>query len=217
MNSNSVFNEIFDDNLVVRKIKNKLPKLFQLAELESSRDGKIGMEIGSVRERILISLLMFKFGIDIVNSKIRITEPEVDVFVKEQALSIKTISTKTSKLSSGVKLIWTVDAQKAQEFKENYTPKCDLLLTQIVWNGTGKLCLFSTNSQNKVLNEIGKDRYIKLPKQGTNPLGAEITAEALNLLLQCEDTRIIEIKFIRGEIDYREVYTKWLEMWRDEY
>jgi hypothetical protein len=118
MSLKSVFNEIFEDNLVVRKIKNKLPKLFQLAELESSRDGKIGMEIGSTRERILIALLMFKYGIDIVNSTVRITEPEIDVFVKEQALSIKTISTKTSKLSSGVKLIWTV-AKKALEFKNN--------------------------------------------------------------------------------------------------
>jgi len=37
--------ELFSDNL----IQEKLPKLFQLAELESSRAGKIGMEVGSVR------------------------------------------------------------------------------------------------------------------------------------------------------------------------
>lgn len=40
----SVFNKLFDDNLIVRRVKNKLPHLFQLAELESSRNGKIGME-----------------------------------------------------------------------------------------------------------------------------------------------------------------------------
>jgi hypothetical protein len=217
MNSKSVFNEIFDDNLVVRKIKNRLPKLFQLAELESSRDGKVGMEIGSARERILIALLMFKYGIDIVNSKVKITETQVDVFVKEQALSIKTISTKTAKLSSGVKLIWTVDAKKALEFKNSYLPKCDMLLIQIVWGGIGKVYLFSKQSQNRVLYEIGRDRYIKLPKEGTNPRGAEITKEALNLLLHYDDTRIIEIPFVRSEIDYREIYTKWLELWRDEY
>ncbi|MCL2599149.1 MAG: ThaI family type II restriction endonuclease [Firmicutes bacterium] len=217
MHSNSVFNEIFDDNLVVRKIKNKLPKLFQLAELESSRDGRLGMEIGSARERILIALLMFKYGIDIVNAKVKITETEVDVFVKEQALSIKTISTKTSKLSRGVKLIWTVDAKKALEFKTSYTPKCDLLLAQIVWDGVGKLCLFSRRSQIEILNTIGRGRYIKLPKEGTNPRGAEITTEALNLLMQCEDTRIIEVSFARDEIDYREIYTKWLDLWRDEF
>jgi hypothetical protein len=53
MKPRSVYNEIFDDKLIVKRVKNKLPKLFQLAELESSRDGKIGMEIGSVRERIM--------------------------------------------------------------------------------------------------------------------------------------------------------------------
>ena len=217
MKSKSVYNEIFDDSLIVRRIKNKLPKLFQLAELESSRDGKIGMEIGSVRERIIIALLMFKYGIDIVNNSVRITEPEVDVFVKGEPLSIKTVSTKTTRLNAGIKLMWTVDAKKALDFKREYLPKCDLLLIQINWNGIGKLCLFSIDSQRKILNDIGCDRYIKLPKEGTNPRGVEISSEALNLLLECEDTRTIEIPFARGDIDYREVYTKWLDAWRDEY
>ena len=39
--------EIFEDTKLVNRIKNKLPYLFQLAELESSRAGKIGMEVGS--------------------------------------------------------------------------------------------------------------------------------------------------------------------------
>jgi hypothetical protein len=38
--------EIFED-----KIRKRLPYLFQLAELESSRAGKIGMEVGSLREK----------------------------------------------------------------------------------------------------------------------------------------------------------------------
>jgi len=96
MKSKSIYNEIFNDDLIIKTIKNKLPKLFQLAELESSRDGKIGMEIGSVRERIIIALLMYKYGIDNVNSTVRITEPEIDVYVKGEALSIKTVSTRKS-------------------------------------------------------------------------------------------------------------------------
>jgi len=39
--------ELFSDNVIVRKVQTKLPKLFQLAELESSRAGKVGMEVGS--------------------------------------------------------------------------------------------------------------------------------------------------------------------------
>ena len=54
--------EIFEDEKLVTKIKSRLPYLFQLAELESSRGGKIGMEVGLVRERIIVALLIYKFG-----------------------------------------------------------------------------------------------------------------------------------------------------------
>jgi len=213
---NSVYNKLFDDNLIVKRVKNKLPHLFQLAELESSRNGKIGMEIGSVRERILIALLMYKFGIDIVDPDIPITAPEVDVIVQGTPLSIKTMTTNSDKWSS-VKLIWTVDAQKALEFKNKYTPSCDILMAKIHWNGNGKLLLFSKESQIAILNKIGRDKYIKLPKENTNARGVEISPEALGLLEKCEDTRCIDINFAREKIDYREVYTKWLDAWREEY
>lgn len=212
----SVYNKLFDDELIIRRVKNKLPRLFQLAELESSRNGKIGMEIGSVRERILIALLMYKFGIDIVDPDIPITMPEVDVYVDNTPLSIKTITTTSDRYTS-VKLIWTVDPGKALEFKNTYVPSCDMLLAKIRWNGNGKLLLFSKESQQKILKNLGADKYIKTPKENTNARGVEISSEALKILESCEDTRCIDINFVRGKIDYREVYTKWLDAWRDEY
>lgn len=54
--------EIFEDEILRARIKSKLPHLFSLAELESSRAGKIGMEVGSTREKILIALLIYKYG-----------------------------------------------------------------------------------------------------------------------------------------------------------
>ncbi len=54
--------EIFSDNRLITKIQDKLPKLFHIAELESSRAGKVGMEVGSLRERILVALMVYKFG-----------------------------------------------------------------------------------------------------------------------------------------------------------
>ena len=212
----SVYNKLFDDELIIKKVKNKLPHLFQLAELESSRNGKIGMEIGSVRERILIALLMFKFGIDIVDSNLPITKPEVDVYVNKTPLSIKT--TTCYGLNWGaVKLNWTVDPIKAEQFKKNYIPSCDMLIAKIHWGGKGKLLLFSKESQQKVLNDIGKDNYIVLPKQSTNSRGVEISKQALQLLENCNDTRCIDIEFKKEKIDYREIYTKWLDAWREEY
>lgn len=52
--------EIFEDKKLVDKIGKRLPYLFQLAELESSRAGKVGMEVGSLREKIVIALLIYK-------------------------------------------------------------------------------------------------------------------------------------------------------------
>lgn len=53
--------QLFEDQEIARKVKQRLPRLFQLAEVESSRAGKVGMEVGSVRERIIVALLMYKF------------------------------------------------------------------------------------------------------------------------------------------------------------
>lgn len=126
--------EIFEDNKLVEKIQRRLPYLFQLAEMESSRAGKTGMEVGSVRERIIVALLIYKFGEANVETEIPITEPEVDAKLFGEPVSIKTI---TGKGLGGVKLIWTVDAQKAKEFRESYYPHCGILLAQINWNDLG--------------------------------------------------------------------------------
>ena len=77
--------------------------------------------------------------------------------------------------------------------------------------------IFNKESQQQVLNDIGRDRYIKLPKENTNARGVEITAEALSILETNKDTRCININFTREKIDYREIYTKWLDAWREEY
>lgn len=57
----SVF-ELLNDERICEKICQRLPYLFALAELEASRAGRVGMEIGTLREQILIALLIYKFG-----------------------------------------------------------------------------------------------------------------------------------------------------------
>jgi hypothetical protein len=169
--------EIFEDKEIVGKIRRRLPYLFQLAELESSRAGKTGMEVGSLREKIIVALLIYKFGEANVETEIPITEPEVDVKLFGDPISIKTI---TGKGLAGVKLIWTVDAQKAKEFCENYYPQCDMLLVQINWNDTGGFYYIPLNVQKRVFDRLGRNNYIRLPRPGTNPRGVEVTKEALS-------------------------------------
>ncbi len=156
--------KIFEDEKLVNRIKIRLPYLFQLAELECSRAGKIGMEVGSLRERIIVALLIYKFGEANVETEIPITEPEVDVKLFESPISIKTI---TGKGFNGVKLIWTVDAQKAREFREIYYPHCGILLIQINWDNIGGFYYIPLEAQQRLFDRIGGERYIKLPKPGT--------------------------------------------------
>lgn len=130
---------IFDEKNLVQKIQRRLPYLFQLAEIESSRAGKTGMEAGSVREKIIVALLIYKFGEENVDTNLPITNPEADLELFNNPISIKTI---TRESFSGIKLIWTVDAQKAAEFQLNYKPTCDLLLVQINWGKMGGLFYF---------------------------------------------------------------------------
>ena len=204
--------EIFSDKELVARIQDKLPKLFQLAELESSRAGKIGMEVGSLRERIIVALLIYKFGEENIRSEIPITESEVDVEVHGNPISIKTI---TGRTLSGVKLIWTVDSTKAKEFSENYLPSCDMIFIQINWNNGGGFYLIPKETQLEVLNKIGRSAYIKLPKAGTNPRGVEIAQQALQILLQHKDTLVIPIDWKKERIEYKP-FKRWVELWAQE-
>jgi len=204
--------KIFEDAKLVEKIKTRLPYLFQLAELESSRAGKIGMEVGSAREKIIIALLIYKFGEANVETEIPITEPEVDVKLFGEAVSIKTI---TGKSFGGVKLIWTVDAEKAKEFLENYYPHYDILLVQISWNGVGGFYYIPLEVQKRLFDRISRQNYIKLPKAGTNPRGVEFTKEALSSLAGDSECKIIVINWQRREIDFNP-YKRWVDLWGED-
>jgi hypothetical protein len=206
------FIEVFDDEALVRKIQRRLPYLFQLAELESSRAGRVGMEVGSLREQIIIALLIYKFGEENIDTNIPITQPEVDVKLFGEPLSIKTI---TGSGLSGVKLIWTVDARKAEDFKRNYNPSCDMLLIQINWGGEGGLYYIPLDVQSKCLDELGRDKYIKLPKVGTNPRGVEIGREALGFLVNDPQTKKISIIWRKIDIKFNP-YKRWVELWEEE-
>ncbi len=203
--------EIFEQEELVEKIKRRLPYLFYLAELESSRAGRIGMEVGSLRERIIVALLVYKFGELNVETEIPITEPEVDVRLFGEPISIKT---KKGRGFSGVKLIWTVDAQKVREFYETYYPRCDILFIQINWGDTGGFYYIPLEAQKMLFDSIGREGYLKLPKPGTNPRGVEISKEALSSLVEDERSKVIEIYWRKTKIDYNP-YKRWLDYWRE--
>lgn len=204
--------ELFTDQALVAKIQKRLPELFYLAELESSRAGKVGMEVGSVREKILIALLLYKFGEQNAQTDLPIHEPEADVVVFGRPLSIKTMTGVTFK---SVKLIWTVDAEQAIEFAHRYVPSCDMLLVQVNWDNTGGVFLFSQEAQIETLEKMGRAEYIKLPKAGTNPRGVEVSGKALDFLSKHPQTLKFPVQWHRTKVDYNP-YRRWLDFWQED-
>jgi hypothetical protein len=201
--------KLFDDKDLVLKIKRGLPNLFNIAESECSRAGKIGMEVGSIRERIIVALLIHIFGIENVETEIGITEPEIDVHLFGNPVSIKTV---TSAGYGGVKLIWTVDAAKAQEFRKTYYPKCDIILVRINWNEMGGLYYIPLEVKKRLFDKIGRENYIKLPKPGTNPRGVEFNKDALYMLISDKNSKRIIINWERQDIEFNP-YARWVELW----
>ena len=55
MGMNEHLAEFFQEEKFISLVQNALPYLFRIAELESMRSGKIGMEVGTLRERVLIA------------------------------------------------------------------------------------------------------------------------------------------------------------------
>lgn len=209
---NPKIRELFEDKNIIGKIQNKLPKLFQLAELESSRAEKIGMEVGQVREKIIVALFIYKFGERNVQTEIPITKAETDVIVYNNPISIKTI---TGRNFGGVKLIWTVDKVKAKEFLDNYSPSCDMVLVQINWNNIGGFYYIPREVQTEVFKKLGRTKYIKLPVEGTNPRGVEISTEGLVNLIEYRETFIIPINWTKENIDFKP-FQRWLEFWQKD-
>ena len=203
--------DVFIEQSTVTKIKQKLPKLFHIAELESSRAGKIGMEVGSLREKVIIGLLINTFGENNINAEIPITEPETDIKVKGNPFSIKTITG-----DGGVKAVWTVDALSAKNFINNYQPKCDILLIKIVWGTTkGGFFLVPLEVQQELFRRLGRTNYLKMPKAGTNPRGVEFNKRAVELMVLHPKTIKINIDWKKGKIDY-DPYKRWVDYWADK-
>jgi hypothetical protein len=194
-----------------RIVRERLPKLFHMAEIESSRDGKVGMEVGSLRETILIALLVSYFGENNVIYNIPIVSSELDVRLFGAPVSIKT---KTGNGFGGIKAVWTVDPIKVRTFIEHYQPECDILLAQLVWGGTGWLYYLPLEAQKDSLDRVGVSAYLRAPKPGTNPMGVEFQSSAMELVVWHQMSKRIPIIWRRPSNIY-DKYDRWIKFWKE--
>jgi hypothetical protein len=113
------------------------------------------MEVGTLREQILIALLIYRFGEASVDLDIPITEHEIDVRVSGHPLSIKTASARSQK-APAVKIIWTVDWEQVTRFAETYEPKCDMLLVIVRWGEQEAFTAYLCRRSWKFLRPLGR-------------------------------------------------------------
>jgi hypothetical protein len=105
--------------------------------------------------------------------------------------------------------------KKALEFSSKYIPSCDMILVQINWDNGGGFYYISKEIQTKTLELIGRGKYIKLPKQGTNPRGVEMDGEAMKQLIANPDTLKIPIDWKKEAIKFKP-FERWVELWQKD-
>jgi len=177
------------------------------------------MEAGTLREKVLIALLIYKFGKHQVNPDVSVIEPEADVLVGGYGVSIKTITLSTPTAVPSFKVSWTVDASAAQAFYDTYNPKVDILLATICKDCEGGLFVIPIEVQNRVLQDIGRSKFLNLPKPGTNPRGVEISREAVSQMLAQPHTKRLSIswRISKSRAELREQsLQQWIELWQQE-
>ncbi len=195
------------------KIIKVLPTLFNMVELENMRGERLGMEVGTARERVIVALFMLAYSRDKVEFPPS-TMHEIDVIVKGLPVSIKTKTNKKPSDYGGVKLVWTTDWDKVNEFVETFIPSAYMLFVNIVWGGEGGFFLITPESQKNALKELG-DGFFKLPSKGTNPRGISLSATAMKMMQDCNSTQSLTINWQKDITLLKEeaLYDRWINLW----
>ncbi len=98
---------------------------------------------------------------------------------------------------------------------DTWHPTYDLIFVHINWFAKGGLYYIPYEVQNAVFSEMGRENYIKLPKQGTNPRGVEISNDALRALIGKDATKSIDVNWIKESIGY-DPFERWVDLWSED-
>lgn len=132
----------------IEKYVKGLINLYQLSQMECSRSSRLTPEVGSSRERDLISSFVSNSELD-VNYNI-MNDKEEDIIINKTKISIKHSSNK-SRSQTGIKIIWTVDTEKRNEFLKNFIFSCNILIVYVRFSetmDTGELELIFIDKDN---------------------------------------------------------------------
>jgi hypothetical protein len=187
-----------------------IPEFFSRLNKQCLRGNRIGMEIGKLRERQIVALLQILSEKEttnpfVINYELDDNLEEVDVRFNNTDISIKTF-TGTS-CSNNIKLVWTSDKQNCRNFVKHFKPHADLLIVNIpkstngVINGTGMIYYIPRSVQQNVYNKIGS-KYYKIPKDGRNSRGVELTNYGYQKLIENKNTLCLYFPWNKEKINH---------------
>ena len=148
-----------EENVIFNHFQNEkyvkgLITLYQSSQMECSRSSGLTPEVGSSRERDLISSFVSNLELN-VNYNIA-NDKEEDVIINELKMSIKHSSNKSTS-QSGIKIIWTVDSEKRNEFLKNFTFNCNIIIvyvrfSEILDKGELEIIFISKDKLSEIYN-----------------------------------------------------------------
>jgi hypothetical protein len=185
-----------------------LVHLYQISNLENTRNERLTAEVGTSREKDLIAYICHTLKNKEVDYKIN-NEAEEDLIVSGRKISIKHSSNKSCSGAS-VKVHWAENKNKQSEFIKTFEFTCDILLVFVrfsaddVSHGNVEFLYFSKEMLNhfkKKMNNIFKTR-------NSNGRGIEFSKVFFDAIVDHADYHLqvrfeLESRQIIGPIDRR--------------
>lgn len=199
---NNLLARVLTDPSYVAIIVQKLPPAFELVEKELSGNPAIGL----LREHVIVGMLMAFLGESQVQPVRRGVQADVDCYVGGLPLSIKTVSG-----GGGIRIKWTANAVKAEEFMSAYRPQSDLLVIRIVWGREGYIRYVPLAVQEQIFTRLGS-RYLDY-RAATNTRGVNLSGQAEAAINSHRGTLSISVVW-HQTVSSVAPYKKWVDYWR---
>ena len=183
-----------------------LPELFRKAEVENRRNGRLGQEIGNVRENIIRAYLQTQLGAVNVSPAGGPNNNLGDVMIGRDYLEVK-----TTMGVRGFKVSWAADDDSAARFRQQWKPQADLILVQVRW---GSCCESFWHIPQEVYEEAAALEGALKTRSGTNNRGTDFERRAVLYMMQHKDTLGLTINW--GDQDKGEAgIFQWVNLWNE--
>ncbi len=197
--------QLLTDLKYVEVIRQNLPPAFQTVEDELKGNPAVGL----LREQVILGMLIAFLG----NDKVAVVQsgvnPDIDCYIESEPLSIKTVS-----LAGGIRLKWTSNALKAEEFIDGFEPIGHLLVIRVTWGKTGTIHFIPLDVQQSVFRQIGVAGYLDY-RSSTNTRGVNLSKGAELALNQHPQSVRLPISWERSAAIINPI-DKWVDYWKEK-